>query len=87
MQVYLSDDLYEMVKDQRLPASELLQTAVREEVRRRELLRASKRYTAELAAQVGQPTGRQRARAVELARRIVTRPPQRKQGRARLGQG
>src|SRR5205823_2324339 len=46
MQVYLPDDLYEAVKDRRLPASELLQDAVRAEVRRRELVAASHRYTA-----------------------------------------
>jgi post-segregation antitoxin (ccd killing protein) len=74
MQVYLPEDLYQMVKKRRLPASELLQDAVRAEVRRRELTAASERYTAELAAQVGVPTARQRARATDLARRIVARP-------------
>jgi hypothetical protein len=38
MQVYLPDDLYDLVKKRRLPASELLQDAVRAEVRRRQLL-------------------------------------------------
>lgn len=73
MQVYLPTDLYEMVKEQGLPASELLQEAVRTEVRRRELQSASERYTAELAAQVGQPTPRERARAVAVAQRIAGR--------------
>jgi len=73
MQVYLPDDLYGMVKDQHLPASELLQEAVRAEVRRRELLVASEAYIAELAAQVGAPSAKERARAGDLARRVVAR--------------
>jgi post-segregation antitoxin (ccd killing protein) len=73
MQVYLPDDLYAQVKDQHLPASELLQQAVRAEVRRRELLAAGDTYIAELAAQVGAPSARERARADELARRVVAR--------------
>ena len=73
MQVYLPADLYEVVKQRRLPASELLQEAVRTEVRRRKLQAASRRYTAELAAQVGQPAPRERAHAVAVARRIAAR--------------
>ena len=73
MQVYLPTDLYEIVKERRLPASELLQEAVRLEVRRRELQSASRRYTTELAAQVGQPAPRVRARAVAVAQRIAGR--------------
>ena len=79
MQVYLPDDLYEMVKDRQLPASELLQQAVRAEVRRRELLAASEKYTAELRQQVGAPTAAQRARAADVATRVVGRS-QRKAG-------
>jgi len=77
MQVYLPADLYEMVKARRLPASELLQEAVRTEVRRRTLQSASRRYTAELAAQVGQPAPPERARAVSVARRIAGRTQRR----------
>lgn len=73
MQVYLPDDLYEMVKDGHLPASELLQEAVRAEVRRRELVTASEKYTADLRKQVGAPTAAQRARAADVARRVVAR--------------
>jgi post-segregation antitoxin (ccd killing protein) len=73
MQVYLPTDLYEMVKERGLSASELLQEAVRAEVRRRKLQSASRRYTAELAAQVGQPSSRERARAVAVAQRIAGR--------------
>lgn len=73
MQIYLPSDLYKIVKERRLPASELLQEAVRTEVRRRKLQSASRRYTAELAAEVGQATPRERARAVALAQRIADR--------------
>jgi hypothetical protein len=73
MQVYLPADLYEIVKEGRLSASELLQEAVRTEMRRRKLRAASRRYTTELAAQVGQPAPRQRARAVAVAQRIAAR--------------
>ena len=73
MQVYLPTDLYEMVKEHGLPASELLQEAVRTQLRRRKLQSASQRYTAELVAQVGQPAPRDRARAVAVARRIAGR--------------
>jgi hypothetical protein len=73
MQVYLPTDIYEIVKECRLPASELLQEAVRAEVRRRELQAAVERYTNELAAEVGRPTPRERARAVAVAQRIAGR--------------
>ncbi|MBK7926998.1 MAG: hypothetical protein IPJ98_05705 [Bryobacterales bacterium] len=73
MQVYLPTELYEMVKQRRLPASELLQEAVRSEVRRRKLQSASRRYTTELAAEVGPPAPRERARAVAVAQRIAAR--------------
>ena len=73
MQVYLPTDLYEMVKERRLPASELLQQAVRSELRRRKLQSASRRYTTELAAQVGQPAPRERGRAEAVAQRIAGR--------------
>jgi post-segregation antitoxin (ccd killing protein) len=73
MQVYLPDDLYKLVKKGRLPASELLQDAVRAEVRRRELLAEGDKYVAELKAQVGEPTTRQRLRARAITRQIVGR--------------
>jgi len=73
MQVYLPDDLYKLVKARRLPASELLQAAVRAEVRRLNLLAEGDRYLADLVAQVGKPTARQRARAGLLARQIAGR--------------
>lgn len=73
MQVYLPMDLYELVKERRLPASELLQEVVRAEMRRRKLQSASRRYTAKLAAEAGQPTPRECARAAAVAQRIAGR--------------
>ena len=74
MQVYLPDDLYKQVKAHGLPASELLQKAVRAELRRLELLAETDRYIADLIAEVGPPTAAQRARAAAVARRIARRP-------------
>jgi hypothetical protein len=73
MQVYLPDNLYKLVKTGRLPASELLQQAVRVEVRRRELLRESDKYVTDLAKQVGRPDARQRAHAAAIARQVAER--------------
>ena len=73
MQVYLPDDLYRAVKDGGLPASELLQQAVRVEVRHRRLLAATDDYLTELVAEVGEPTGEEEARAQALARRLARR--------------
>lgn len=73
MQVYLPDDLYRLVKKRRLPASELLQSAVRAEVRRRDLLSETERFTAALSAEVGEPEAVDRSRAKALAQRIARR--------------
>ncbi|MBN1605057.1 MAG: hypothetical protein JW940_00405 [Polyangiaceae bacterium] len=73
MQVYLPDELYRLVKDRRLPASELLQSAVRAEVRRRDLLAETERYLADLVAQVGEPSSIDRTRARAVAGRIARR--------------
>jgi post-segregation antitoxin (ccd killing protein) len=73
MQVYLPDDLYRLVKKRRLPASELLQSAVRAEVRRRDLLSETERFTASLIADVGEPDAADRSRAKTLAQRIARR--------------
>ena len=80
MQIYLPDDLHEAVKEGRLPASELLQEAVRTELRRRELVARSEQYTAELAKRIGRPTSRQRMKAAALAQRIAARRTERKVG-------
>jgi len=73
MQVYLPDDLYEQVKTRHLPASELLQEAVRAEVRRRDLLGEADAYLAGLLAEVGEPSREERASAEVIARRIASR--------------
>jgi hypothetical protein len=71
MQVYLPDDLHQAVKDRNLPASELLQLAVRVELRRLDLFAETDRYLAELLGEVGEPTGEEAARARALARRLT----------------
>lgn len=76
MQVYLPDDLYEQVKARQLPASELLQQAVRAEVRRQDLLSETDSYLADLLTEVGEPSPQQRARAEAIARRIASRRAQ-----------
>lgn len=73
MQVYLPDELYRAVKEQGLPASELLQAAVEAELRRRRLNEEADRYLAELVAEVGEPSPREQARADAIARRIRDR--------------
>jgi hypothetical protein len=73
MQVYLPDDLHRAVKEHGLAASELLQEAVRVELRRRELQAASDEYLSELLDEVGQPTPAETARAQAIARRLVQR--------------
>ena len=73
MQVYLPDDLYRLVKKRGLAASELLQGAVRAEVRRLDLLSETDRFTSSLLAEVGEPGPSERARAKSLAQRIAKR--------------
>lgn len=73
VQVYLPDDLYDELKRRDLPASELLQVALRAEVERRQALEATEEYLAELAAEVGEPTARQQVRADAIVRRIRER--------------
>jgi len=70
MQVYLPDDLYDAIKSRGLAASELLQEAVRGELRRRELLEETDRYVQELVAKVGLPTPTAMAQAESLSTRI-----------------
>lgn len=70
MQVYLPDELYRAVKERNLPASELLQEAVRAELRRQSLLEETDRYIGELIEEVGQPSPRALARAEALSKEI-----------------
>lgn len=73
MQLYLPDDLYALVKARGLPASELLQNAVRAEVRRLELIEAHRAYVDELVEEVGAPTSAERKKAASIADRIAPR--------------
>lgn len=73
MQVYLPDELYRAVKERDLPASELLQVAVEAELRRQRLNDEAQHHIAELIAEVGEPSARERARAAAIARRIRDR--------------
>ena len=73
MQLYLPDDLYDLVKSRGLPASELLQKAVRAEVRRLDLLAETDRYVEKLIAEVGPPSARDREHAASVARRLERR--------------
>lgn len=86
MQVYLPDDLYRAVKDGGLPASELLQAAVRAEVRRRRLQQEARRYLDELVAEVGEPSPEQSAEAEALAERIRQAQERQAQGQEAQGQ-
>jgi post-segregation antitoxin (ccd killing protein) len=70
MQVYLPEDLYRVVKDRGLPASELLQRAVQAELRRQGLLEETDRYLRDLIAEVGTPDADTVARADALSRRV-----------------
>lgn len=70
VQVYLPDVLYRAVKERQLPASELLQGAVRAELRRQELLEETDRYLSELVDEVGEPSPASVARAERLAQRV-----------------
>lgn len=77
MQIYLPDDLYAEVKSRKLPASELLQQAVRAEVRRLELIDAANEYLAEQIAEHGEPSPEDLAWAEEFVERMKAhlRPP------------
>jgi post-segregation antitoxin (ccd killing protein) len=70
IQVYLPDDLHRAPKKRRLSASELLQRALRAELRRLELLAETDRYVRGLVDRVGQPTRRDREEAEGLVARV-----------------
>lgn len=73
MQVYLPDELYRAVKERELPASDLLQKAVRTELHRQALLEEADRYLVDLIDKVGEPSAAARAKADALSRRIQRR--------------
>ena len=73
LQVYLPDDLHRELKDRGLAASELLQRAVRAEIRRLDLLAATAAHLAALEDEVGEPRTAERERAELVARRLGRR--------------
>lgn len=73
LQVYLPDDLHDELKRRGLPASELLQIALRAELERQDALDETATYLEELAAEVGGPTARQRVNADAIDRRVRER--------------
>jgi hypothetical protein len=73
VQVYLPDDLYEALKSRRLPASELLQQALRAELERRDAVDAVDEFLSDLGDEVGEPSGRQLSRAEAITQRIRSR--------------
>jgi hypothetical protein len=77
MRVHLPADLYERMKTRGLPASELLEKAVRAELSRQEVLAETDRYVADLVAEVGSPTAAQRTRAAAVTRRLARRSARR----------
>ena len=77
--MYLPDDLHRALKKRGLSGSELLQRAVRAELRRLELLAATDRYVRGLVDRVGEPTARDREQAQALVVR-VRRQPRRRAG-------
>ena len=75
LHVYLPDDLHQIVKERQLPASRLLQEAVRAERRRQAALKETDRYLAELFAELGEPSAEDWAQSEALVRRIRGREP------------
>ncbi|MGB3412871.1 MAG: CopG family transcriptional regulator [Microthrixaceae bacterium] len=73
VQVYLPDDLHDQLKRRGLPASELLQVALRAELERQDALDATAEYLEGLAVEVGEPSARQQTTADVIARRIRAR--------------
>ena len=73
LQVYLPADLHRELKQRGLPASELLQIALRAELERQDALDETAQYLRELAEEVGEPSSRQRSQAETVARRIRDR--------------
>ena len=73
LQVYLPDELHEELKRRGLPASELLQIALRAELERQDAIDETALYLEELAAEVGEPSQRVQSSADAIARRIRER--------------
>ena len=73
VQVYLPEDLYDELKQRGLPASELLQVALRAELERQDALTETERYLDELESEIGEPSKRLHTQAEAIARRIRSR--------------
>lgn len=71
MQVYLSDEIYDIVKSQGLSPSGLLQDAVRAHCERQEKIRAAREYVQEMYAELGPPTAEESEWAETKAREII----------------
>jgi len=76
MTVYLPDELYRAVKELELPASELLQDAVRRELDLEAKRAAADRLAEELVEEHGEPS----ARDVAWAEALLGSPPTRRTG-------
>jgi hypothetical protein len=70
IQLYLPDDLYQEVKSRGLPASEILQIAVRAVVEREKSREGLEQFIRELEEEIGTPTEEQNARAAAIVRNI-----------------
>ena len=73
--VYLPTDLYDEVKRDGAPVSEILQEALRARSAVAERLRALDTYLDEMVAEVGPPTAANRRAADELIRQILAHDP------------
>lgn len=71
--MYLPEDLHDELKRRGLPASELLQIALRAELERQDALTETDRYLQELVAEVGEPSEQDQSQADAIARRIRER--------------
>ena len=71
MSVYLPQDLYEMVKAEGLPVSEILQAALRERLCLAEKLHAADEFVAMTIAEYGEPSEEDVRLAEESAQRIL----------------
>jgi hypothetical protein len=70
MQIYLPDDLYAEVKTRKLPASELLQKAIRAEIRREDQILAMAEFVEDAIREFGEPSADELAEAEEFVARI-----------------
>ncbi|MCY3634035.1 MAG: hypothetical protein OXH23_00340 [bacterium] len=64
-------ELYEEVKARQLSASELLQDAIRAELRRIDLIDATDKYLEELHTEIGEPSEEEMAQAEAFVDRII----------------